>query len=305
MPSSEVYDNVVPITAARFRRNSKAETGSARSTPAPRTVIIQASNIQSHREAHRQIGVEDSMTLMEFRNVLDTTFSLPASRQQPPWAFIKGGRINSQLLVRDLLQQRGDELSYNWGLWSFELDFVESYPRDDNTPRALCIGGSGDLWGGQFDEKKINEALVGEEVRKTVLLTVRAEVRDLVSRTALFEFVPFLQALDLNREAVVDPDVASACATLPREHSLIATDAFWACVIGFSCFGSTEVFDEVIVTTMTALDWKNNTDGDLKPVEIRHLCENSLEVLTQIGATGEHQLPPVERLEIYRELLRA
>lgn len=63
--------------------------------------------------------------------------------------FDAGMSINVPLdtVIGDVLQDVGDTLTWHWGLWDHRLDVREAFARDEATPDALCIGGSGTIDG--------------------------------------------------------------------------------------------------------------------------------------------------------------
>lgn len=275
---------------------------------------MRANNIQADGETYRQIGLDAAMTLEELHRVLDIVFGIGG--EQSPWRFedhLHHAR-GADTGLGALLHEEGDVLYYFWGLWQFNLQCLEIYPRDNGTPRALCIGGSGGFHD-DFDQAAINAELTGTETIRDVLTGVRREVVHLVDRTGVFDFIPLLQALDLKKETPVDAATSRTCRSLPRERSDEGSDAFWACVLALSCLGSPALFAEVIEATMAALGWVADDGGPLTAAEITGACAESLAVLDSLGAFGmaaggtsgsgdAFQLAPVDRLDIYRELLR-
>ncbi|OKX79941.1 hypothetical protein [Corynebacterium glutamicum] len=296
MPTNYARDNVISLASAREQRSGKPE-------PKPElTLIVRATNVQADGEVHRQIGLNSAMSLDELHNVLNIVFGVGG--EQSPWRFEDQFHQPSapDTNLGELLPEPGDFLFYFWGLWQFNLQCVEMYPRDNGTPRALCIGGSGGL-GDDFDQATINAELTGTDTIRDVLSGVRPEVIDLVDRTGVFDFIPLLQALDLKREPLIDATRHRTCRTLPVENSAEASDAFWSCVLALSCLGNDELFIEVIESTMSTLGWVADDGSPLRAPEITSACEASLKILAEIGGYGPEQLAPVDRLDIYRELL--
>ena len=309
MPSDLARDNVIALASARARR-------SARSAPA-RTLIVRANNIQADGETYRQVGLDATMPLEELHRVLDIVFGI--GDEQSPWRFEddRHRTCTPDTSVGTLLQAEGDVLFYFWGLWQFNLQCLEIYPRDNGPPRALCIGGSGGFHA-DFDQATINAELTGTETIRDVLTGVRREVVHLVDRTGVFDFIPLLQALDLRKQTPLDERTSRICRSLPAERGDEGSDAFWTCVLALSCLGGAELFTEVIEATMAALGWVADDGGPLSAAEITGACAGSLAVLDSLGAYGMSatsasrrgagerlQLAPVDRLDIYRELLRA
>ncbi|EEW48781.1 hypothetical protein HMPREF0290_2558 [Corynebacterium efficiens YS-314] len=298
MPTHFAHDNVISLASARARRSG--------GTGSERTLLIQASNIQADREVHRQIGVDAALALTELHKVLGIAFGV---EDDSPWFFANAGgrKLDSTTCVGRVLDA-GGTIIYIWGLWQFELHCLETYPRDSGTPRALCIGGSGvftynsDL---DFDLAVINAELTGTDTIRSVLTHVRPEIIDIVDRTGVFDFIPLLQALELHRPTPLDAPTVRLCRSLPRERGAEGSDAFWSCVLALSCLGDRELFDDVITSTMSALGWVADDGSPLPAADITAACTDSLAVLEKFGAYGRDLAAPVERLDIYRELLRA
>ena len=111
-----------------------------------RTVIVRASLVRDDYEIHRHIGVSESLTLAELADVLVTCFDL--RDEQTPWHFTTTGRlpttsraeasrVDPQHLVGEYLGSEHAGVNFHWGLWVFQLQTVETYPRDKETPVAL------------------------------------------------------------------------------------------------------------------------------------------------------------------------
>ena len=274
----------------------------------PLTVICQVSNVRAEAEVHRHIGFSDAFTFAELHRVLEISFGLPD--EDSPWHFYehrdaRGSRIAPEHQVSEFLWKEGDQVDYVWGLWDFSLVVAEIYPRDTGTPEALCVGGSGSFLE-PFDLTAINAELTGQETIDEVLNIVVPPVRAIIERTKLFDFVPLLQALDLERPESTDnaDTVRAGLDSLPREVTSEGQDAFWSMMLGLSCMGGRELTNSVAEATMEALGWVADDGASLSGEEIRELCSASLEELAAIGAYGADALAPVDRLDIYRALLR-
>ncbi|QPK79250.1 hypothetical protein G7Y31_00475 [Corynebacterium lizhenjunii] len=276
------------------------------------TLILQVAHVRAEAEVHRQIGINSSLSFRDLKDVLVVSFDLPA--EGAPWHFFTlsadaagaaqpgaarpragstGKRIDPTHLLRDFLRQPGQQLGFSWGLWTFTLSVADCYPRDAGTPQALCVGGSGSFGAG-FDIADINAQLTGAETADTVLSHARAEVRDLVDRSQLSDFISLLQAVDLARPVTLPPHTRAALASLPRETTAQGRDAFWSAALALTCMGDTATTDAVLGSTMQALGW--SADASLA----RARCASSLRVLEGLGAA----VPPVDRLDIYRALLQ-
>lgn len=279
-----------------------------------RTVIVRASLVRDDYEIHRHIGVSESLTLAELADVLVTCFDL--RDEQTPWHFTTTGRLpttsraetsraetsrlDPQHLVGEYLGSEHAGLNFHWGLWVFQLQTVETYPRDKETPVALCVGGSGSFLGSKFDLTAINAQLTGPDAIDQVLAEVNPEVGALIRRSGVTDLVPLLQAIDVGRECAVDAQVRARLEQLPLEDAPRRREAFWACVLGLSCMGGPDMTDEIAGVLFAALGDSGQSGQTGQSVKPRQLCADSLSVLAQCVA----EVAPVDRLDLYRVLLR-
>lgn len=279
-----------------------------------RTVIVRASLVRDDYEIHRHIGVSESLTLAELADVLVTCFDL--RDEQTPWHFTTTGRlpttsraeasrvetsrVDPQHLVGEYLGSEHAGVNFHWGLWVFQLQTVETYPRDKETPVALCVGGSGSFLGSKFDLTAINAQLTGPDAIDQVLAEVNPEVGALIRRSGVTDLVPLLQAIDLGRECAVDAQVRARLEQLPLETEPRRREAFWACVLGLSCMGGPEMTDNVAGVLFEALGHAGRSVQTGQSAKPRQLCADSLSVLAQCVA----EVAPVDRLDLYRVLLR-
>ena len=279
-----------------------------------RTVIVRASLVRDDYEIHRHIGVSESLDLAELADVLATCFDL--RDEQTPWHFTTTGRlpttsraeasraetsrVDPQHLVGEYLGSEHAGVNFHWGLWVFQLQTVETYPRDKETPVALCVGGSGSFLGSKFDLTAINAQLTGPDAIDQVLAEVNPEVGALIRRSGVTDLVPLLQAIDLGRECAVDAQVRARLEQLPLETEPRRREAFWACVLGLSCMGGPEMTDEIAGVLFAALGDSGQSGQTGQSVKPRQLCADSLSVLGQCVA----EVAPVDRLDLYRVLLR-
>lgn len=291
---------VVDLTAERARRQQAQRQ--------PRTVILQASNIRADAEVHRHIGVNDALHLADLHDILGISFGFCETAGATPWHFSRAddrdARLDAADPIHHHLAAEGDRIGYHFGLWDVTLTAVESYLRDAGTPRALCVGGSGAFGEREFDLAGINAALTGTTTIRSVLEVTAPAVRDIITRSGIFDFVPLLQALDLAR----DPDLAVGTSELlrrlPVEDDPAARDAFWATVLALASLGDEELGDHILETTMSALGWEDDDGSALSGARVRELCAESLTLLADVGGYGTHARSPVDRLDIYRCLLR-
>lgn len=279
-----------------------------------RTVIVRASLVRDDYEIHRHIGVSESLDLAELADVLAICFDL--RDEQTPWHFTTTGRlpttsraeasraetsrVDPQHLVGEYLGSEHAGVNFHWGLWVFQLQTVETYPRDKETPVALCVGGSGSFLGSKFDLTAINAQLTGPDAIDQVLAEVNPEVGALIRRSGVTDLVPLLQAIDLGRECAVDAQVRARLEQLPLETEPRRREAFWACVLGLSCMGGPEMTDEIAGVLFAALGDSGQSGQTGQSAKPRQLCADSLSVLAQCVAS----VAPVDRLDLYRVLLR-
>ena len=139
----------------------------------PATLIIGAVLAEEPQVVHRQFGINDRLTLRELSDALRVMFGWPG--ESAPTKFTLDGTagigsgagagggglgargggaglglsVNVPLdtVIGDVLQDVGDTLTWHWGLWDHRLDVREAFARDEATPDALCIGGSGTIDG--------------------------------------------------------------------------------------------------------------------------------------------------------------
>lgn len=188
----------------------------------------------------------------------------------------------------------GPSLDYEWGLWHIDVEVVDEIVRDAGTPRALCVGGTGALRDEEFDPSIINATLTGDEVIEQTLSLVDEHVANVIRRSGMYDFIALLQALDISR-----PSTGVTAIRLPVERDLKSKDAFVAMLLSLACMSDDYLTDTVAITVMDALGW-----GELSPEAIRSLCAQSLAELESLGAYGASRKSPVDRIDIYRELLR-
>ncbi|AGS33711.1 hypothetical protein B841_01140 [Corynebacterium maris DSM 45190] len=288
---------VIPLTS-RAQRRGRASAG----YDSPRTLILQISHVRTDAEAHRHIGIDDSLHLSDLQHVIAVSFGL---EETAPWKFDDAGeRIEADDPLHLHLGVAGDHILHTWGLWEFTVTVVDSWARDDNTPRALCVGGSGSFGGTRFNLNEINAELTGEETIEHVLAGTVPPVSELVERSGLYDFVPLLQALDLRRATYLSEEVRRRLAELPLEDDAAGRDAFWSSTLALASLSGADFAEHVLETIMAALGWIDDDGSRLTAEAAKALCASSLEVLEELGAAGEDVLSPVDRLDLYRELLR-
>ncbi len=295
--------SVVDLDAARARLR-----GAPRNQP--RTLLVRCATSLADETVLRHIGLSSDTSLEDVRRSLHIAFSVPGDTPTPSrftLAVHDSGRLESTSTIGQYLRDGGDEIFFHWGLWRFTLTLLDIYPRDDATPRALCVAGAGDFAGEPFDVAAINAQLLGPSAVENVLASVRPEVVDIVSRSKSMDFLPLLQALDLSRPGgleSLDPSVTQILGTLPREQSREARDAFWCTVLALSCLVDDATTDDVVESAMAALGWSGDDGSPYSAGQIRQLCAGSLVRLASVGGYGAGGRSAVDKLDIYRALLR-
>jgi len=180
---------------------------------------------------------------------------------------------------------------------------------------------------------EINIELAGEDTVEHVMAHVQPELKALLHDGELYEFVPLLQALDLERPATVSDHAAELLADAPSEDSAVGRAAAWARIVALSTLVDADSVDEVSESFMQAVGYRRGdvshlpqldsafTGEDLDPedpltaAEIRELSRPTGHLLTLVGAGGWGARPGepvplvprcsvVERLEMYRFLLQ-
>ncbi|MEZ2190168.1 hypothetical protein [Corynebacterium sp. CCM 9204] len=309
MSTDQTRGNVIEL---RPRRDARAAVTGTRSEEyrAPRTLIVRATLWCADREIHRQVGLNDAMSLSELHRVLSTCFGFRGHEGGAPWSFTAGEhKVRTSDCVHTVLAAPGDVAIYTWGLWRMFIEVIESYPRDRGTPRALCIGGSGSLRPDatgemDFDPADINAELTGTATITATLALVDTEVTDLINRSRIFDFIPLLQALDLERPLFLPRRTRMILDELPLERTPEARDAFLVTVLTLASLVDADLGDNVIESTMAEIGWVDDDDSVLTATRTRELCAASLQALADVGGYGATSLPPVERLDLYRYLLR-
>lgn len=292
--------SVVDLDAARARLR-----GATRDQPC--TLLVRCATPLADETVLRHLGLRSDSTLEDVQRILHIAFAVPADTPTPSRftrAESDSGRLDVTGKIGDYLSSPGDTLFFHWGLWQFTLSLLDIYPRDAATPRALCVAGAGEFAGQPFDVAAINAQLLGPSAVETVLATVRPEVVDVIARSRAMDFLPLLQALDLGRPADLDPSVAQILATLPRERTAAARDAFWCTVLSFACLVDETTANDVAESAMAALGWAREDGRRYSAGEIHELCAGSLVRLASVGGYGAGGRSAVDKLDLYRALLR-
>lgn len=160
----------------------------------------------------------------------------------------------------------------------------------------------------------VNIALAGEDTVAQVMSHVQPELRELLRDGDLFEFVPLLQALDLERPANVSEHAAELLADAPVEGSAVGRAAAWSRILALSTLVDATSADRVSESFMNEVC----SDGEWDAAEIREESRETNRLLALAGAIGPEEWEPrageptplmphcslVERLEMYRFLLQ-
>ncbi|MHA2787792.1 hypothetical protein ACXZ66_01375 [Corynebacterium sp. S7] len=308
---SDEFDGrkVIDLAAARASRNmleNKQGGSTVQDSMFGNTLLISVATNVAGEEVIRHIGINENLQLGQLGEIVSVAFNL--GQESAPRGFTVEGSGNRWLDphhgVAEFLTHEGDGLYYHWGLWTFSVVLGDKWLRDEGTPRALCVGGVGDFGGEPFDLSHINKQLTDDGVAREVLAKTRPEVVEIIQRSGIFDFVPLLHAMDLGRSVRLDDEVAHTLQGLPREISRQGIDAFWATVLGLACLASEDLTDQVVEETMEALGWVDEQGSSYSAQEIKGMCATSLNELQRVGGYREPTLAPVDRLELYRELLR-
>lgn len=293
---SDLATNVSSLSAVR-----SVKKASALKRTVGRTLVVQVEVVCADRTIMRQLGINSDMSFSQLYHVLAVAFNF--SHQAPCLCERDGFVVDFHEAIGNYLTDFSDCLCFHWGLWLLNISVIETIPRDATTPDALCIGGVGSFDDAVFlpaDISSINAALTGDAAIDEILGLARSGVADVIRRSSLYDFVPLLQAIDFSRMPAISPEVAMVCAVLPVEENPRSREAFWVCVLALSCISDAEQTDYVIEAITTALGWPEH----ITVAATKQLCATSLKQLETIGAYGTHPLSAVERIDIYRELLR-
>ena len=236
------------------------------------TLLVRV-GLVSDEVVYRWVGIDDNATIAECCDVVGEVFGIADVGADAP----RG------LKLYDVLRSPGQSTHFSHGLWSFEMQLADIYPRDESTPPSVCVAGSGSFGGVPFDIAEVNARLIGEVAG---LGCLRAEVREFMARAKGHDFAPLLQALDVG----AGPSIGA----LPVEDNPVARDAFWAMVFAQTCCAGEDTA-HIAESIFASLGHEPLAVG-----EIRALCAESLARLDEIG--GDRS--PAAMLDIYRQLMR-
>lgn len=258
--SSTLYraDHLAPVIRLTERR-------------AGATLLVRV-GLVSDEVVYRWVGIDEDATIADCCEIVGEVFGVEEVGADAP----------QERLLCDVLKSPGDSTHFSKGLWSFEMQLANVYPRDESTPPSVCVAGSGAFGPVSFDIGAVNARLMGE----VEVPGLRAEVREFMARARGHDFAPLLQALDVGSGPRIE--------ALPVESGRLERDAFWSLVFALTCCagGETAHIAESIFASLG--------HGALSMGEIRGLCAESLASLDEIG--GERSA--AEMLDIYRQLMR-
>ena len=270
----------------------------------------------------------------------------------------KLGATEQMLGVRSAGKSVGETLSKGCvaqlqvGEMAFIVHATDVVTHQDADPTAVLLGAeflpAADQFGRPLPEadalhplgiptavslSEINIELAGEDTVEHVMAHVQPELKALLHDGELYEFVPLLQALDLERPATVSDHAAELLADAPSEDSAVGRAAAWARIVALSTLVDADSVDEVSESFMQAVGYRRGdvahlpqmdsafAGEDLDPedpltaAEIRELSRPTGHLLALAGAGGWGARPGepvplvprcsvVERLEMYRFLLQ-
>ncbi|AKK04475.1 hypothetical protein CMUST_00590 [Corynebacterium mustelae] len=254
---------------------------------AKKALILQARIATPGEEIIRDLGIGGDATISDLGKMLSICFGL--SESEKSCCCKNDEELIDELRLDCCCQNQGDQLLFTVQRHDIAVRLVDVVDCEDDGMSAMCLGGVGSLYQ-PFEIADINATLAGGDTMNLI----RPEVVDIITDSGIVDFVPLLRALDFSHANPVAPDVAMVCAVLPVEHHPESRTAFWATVLAHSCMCDDELTDRIIESIVRALGWRCTAD------EVRYNCRTSLRQLSQIGGMR----CPVERIDIYRELLR-
>ena len=254
------------------------------------------------------VNVTDTTTRHEEIELIPTGSPLDASFDAP-------GEPDAEavLLAADFLADTEEDAAEAGGVNKNQEDELAAHLHPAGIPARV-------------DVTEVNVALAGEDTVEQILAETDPELRELLHERALYEFIPLLQALDLERPANVTEHAAELLADAPIEKSKIGRAAAWARIIALSTLVDSEV-DEVSEAFMSALGF-TRADAKLPPTdtalgtdalsasEIKWLSRRTGRILAQVGACKWEPQPDdqavplvpqcslLDRLEMYRFVLQ-
>ena len=230
------------------------------------TLLVRV-GLVSDEVVYRWVGIDESTTIAECCRVVGEVFGIHDV----------GADAAQEQLLADVLNVAGDSTHFSKGLWSFEMQLADIYPRDESTPPSVCVAGSGSFGGVPFDIAEVNARLA--------VSGLRPEVREFMARARGHDFAPLMHALDVG--------TGKRITALPVEGDALARDAFWSLVFALTCCAGEETAQ--IAQSIFASLGHEESYG-----EMRSRCAESLARLD--AAAGERSQAAM--LEIYRQLMR-
>ncbi|HCT14304.1 MAG TPA: hypothetical protein DIW82_05790 [Corynebacterium nuruki] len=337
------------VTSPTSAPSAAAASAAAAAAPVDTTLLVLAEHhVDGIGWFTRTLGLNGALSVAETVRAVLIAFSWPGAS-----GMLDGGRDRTDVVGGWSLQARRDDrlrvYSPTAGPVGTRLDealgrdgtgtiVADGYPisvttagtmpRDGHTPDAVCLAGSfapdpgaaadhpagvpGDV-----DLAAVNVALAGKETVDEVLAELDPELADLIRAGALYEFIPLLQALDLERPAQVPDRTRAVLAGLPAETTADGRAAAWARIIALSTLSERDAVDAIAATLLGSLGITGPDGAPLDEVQARALCRDSAHRLATCGADAWSSLPGetvatplvprcslLDRLEMYRFLLQ-
>lgn len=288
--SSTIYTSdylapVISLSDARARLAGE-EQRSVSDTLMVRCAVLASDTV------YRWVGIHEHTTVEQCRSVIATVFSIDDRTDRVR------AEADTALELGDVLHRLGTQTRFTWGLWTFDMQLVDIYKRDESTPPSICVAGSGNFGDTPFDIRQVNAELLGVERAADLEELVRPDAREVLRRAASHDFVPLIQALGVERALLADapsnhPD--PILKVLPLEDDPQARDAFWSVVLASACCVDERITADLTESIMRSLGW-----GEVSAAEVCAMCRASLIELDAVCA----DLPLPARLDVYRDLLR-
>ena len=279
--SSTIYqgEHLAPVIELEKARKRKGEHAAAS------TLMVRCA-VASDEEIYRWVGLDAHATIAECRDIVRTVFNVAGD---------VGSTEDPEAEIGDILRERGDITHFHWGLWVFEMQLDQIYPRDASAPPSVCIAAAGEFGGAEFDIYTTNAALMGFDRADRLLASVRPEVRSVLGRAKVHDFLPLLHALEVDGEVGAGTWDVDKLKALPCESDQRGRDAFWSVVLARACFTTSSGTDQLIQSLAHSLGYGHH-DADT----IRSWCAESLAQLREIVGTAA----PIEMLDVFAELIR-
>lgn len=214
------------------------------------------------------------------------------------------GATEQMLGVRSVGTSVGESLSKGCvaqlqvGAFNFLLQATDMVKHQDIDPTAVLLGAeflpAADQFGRTLTEaealhplgiptavqlSEVNIELAGEDTVEQVMADVQPELKALLHDGELYEYVPLLQALDLERPSTVSDRAAELLADAPSEESAVGRAAAWARIVALSTLVDADSVDEVSESFMQAVGYRRgDVDFAAEGIDVTALSSASEEV---------------------------